>query len=144
MKTKVGLRRVGCPYLDPLVPRWPCVGVPPSCPSRGAAAAVPCQVEPPLGLPDACQLRGSPAQPVVCVPNWQLSKLFSSEMNQTRQLTTPIEKQGKKHKIFSVGRVGEWFPRATGGGSGRRSLPTFTANGLYSQVSNKSVSAIVP
>lgn len=43
-----------------------------------------------------------PAQPMVCVPNWQLSKLFSLEMHQTRQLMTQTEKQGMKHKIFSV------------------------------------------
>lgn len=65
-------------------------------------------------------------------------------MNQTRQLTTQIEKQGKKHKIFSVTRVEDWLPCATGGGLGKRSLPTFNANSLYSKVSNKSVSAIIP
>ena len=116
----------------------------PLCRSHRGAEVLPCQVEPLLGLQYPFQLRGSPAQPMVCVPNWQLSKLFSLEMNQTRQLITQIEKQGKKHKIFSVTRVEDWLPCATGGGLGRQSLPTFNANGLYSEVSNKSVSAIVP
>ena len=105
IKTNVGLRCLGRPYFDEAGIGAPlCAEVPP------------CQAEPPPGLQHPRQPCGSPARPMVCVPNWQLSKLFSLEMNQARQLMTQTEKQGKKQKIFSVKWVEEWLPCATGGG----------------------------
>lgn len=102
IKPNVGLRCLGWLDFDQLVPRQIRIWGSPLCPSCRAAEVSPCQVEPLLGLQHPSQLCGSPAQPMVCVPNWQLSKLFSLGMNQTRQLMTQTEKQGKKHKSFSV------------------------------------------